>query len=413
MAVHLFRSRPIVVPPGFGLWALFLAWVVLSSTMLGVDPPGVVAEPASSRLLGVAFYLAGYGAATVILLYAGNLPEEVFPLRRLVRQLGGLFVVVVAGGLLGLVWPTFELTSLVEVLLPQWMASHDFVRSLVHPVGAQLHDVLGYVSPRPAAPFGYTNTWGNCLVLLLGFFVVSWFSRTSPARRLVGGLVAAAAAIPVVYSLNRGVWIGLGLVLLVTVVRLAARGRRTALAALGLTLCVSAVVVVASPLTSVIQSRLDNPHSNSIRTFTTEQTLEAVAHSPVLGLGSTRAALGSSNSIAVGETPSCQRCGNPVLGSNGQIWLVLIAQGYVGVVLFTGFFAFSVWHFRGDRTPTGDAALLGAGLPLFFMFIYNAVTVPLIIAFLSIAVLWRNQRNRAAEDAVPVDPARSRSEGSA
>ena len=405
MAVHLVRHRPIAVPPGFGIWALFLVWVVASTVMLGTDPAGVVAEPASSRLLGVGFYLAGYLAATIMLLYAGNLTEEQFPRRRLVRQLGGLFVVVVAGGLLGTTVPAFEFTSLVEVLLPQWLASHDFVQTLVHPVSAQLHDVLGYEAPRPAAPFGYTNTWGNCLVLLLGWFAVSFFSGTGPWRRVVGSVVAAAAAVPVVYSLNRGVWIGLALVALITAVRLALRGRAALLVGLSVSIALAAALFVASPLGGIVQARLDNPHSNDIRMFTTERTLSAVQASPVLGLGGTREAMGGANSIAVGATPSCPRCGNPVLGSNGQIWFVLISQGFVGAGLFVGFFVRSLWAYRRDRTPLGDAGMLACGLPLYFMLIYNAVPIPLVIAFLSIAALWRNSRDPVAQDAQSSRPA--------
>ena len=408
MALHLWRNRPVALPPGFAIWVFFLLWVLASTLMLGTDPPGVVPDSAASRLVPVVFYSAGYLSATIILLYVGNLTEEQFPRRRLVRQLGGVFTVVVAGGLLGTLVPSFQFTSPVERLLPGAIASNGFVKSLVHPVSAQLHDVLGYEAPRPAAPFGYTNTWGNCFALLLAFFVLSWFWQTSTRRRLAGVAIAALATVPVVYSLNRGLWLGLGLVVLVTAVRLAARGRFAPIAGLGVVLVLVAGVVALSPLSGIIQGRLDNPHSNGIREFTTVKTLELVEHSPVLGLGNTRSALGSANSIAVGESPQCPNCGNPVLGSNGQIWLVLVSQGYGGVILYSAYFGWSLWAFRRDRTPIGDAGLIAIVLALFFMFIYNAVAIPLSFTFLCIAVLWRNQRDGAA-DALPPPPPGARS----
>jgi polysaccharide biosynthesis protein PslJ len=199
-----------------------------------------------------------------------------------------------------------------------------------------------------------------------------------------------------VYSLNRGLWLGLGLILVVTVARLVLRGHTAVLVGLVVTVVVAAVVVVSSPLTSIIAGRLDNPQSNEGRAFTTVLTLQVISESPVLGYGSTRTALGSSNSIAIGKSPDCPRCGNPTLGSNGQLWLVLVAQGVVGAVLFVGFFLRSLWAYRRDRTPIGDAGLLACGLPLFFMFVYNALTMPLVVAFLSIALLWRNQREDPA-----------------
>ncbi len=43
-------------------------------------------------------------------------------------------------------------------------------------------------------------------------------------------------------------------------------------------------------------------------------------------------------------------------------------------------------------------------MPLFFMFLYNALVVPMVIAFLSIAVLWRSQR--ATQTRPPTEPGR-------
>ena len=390
MAWHLLRRRPVATPPGFGLWLLFLGWVLASTTMLGSDPPNLLPGHASDRVLSVAFNTAGYFAATVILLYAGNLREHEYPRRRLMRHLSWFFVMVVVGGIAGTFLPRFEFTSLTELLLPTSMTRNGFVQSLVHPSAAQLQEVLGYTAPRPSAPFGYTNTWGYALALLVGWFVVTHFGDSTPRRRAGAVLVLVAAAVPVVYSLNRGLWIGLGLVVLVTVVRLALRGRFAGLVALVLLICVVAVAVVASPLSAIVQDRLDHQKSNGIRAFTIAETLEAVSYSPVLGFGSPRAARGGTNSIAIGQSSDCQKCGNPTIGSNGQLWLLLIGQGYVGAALYVGFFVRSLWAYRRDRSPIGDAGLLAIGLPLFFMLVYNDLTMPLVFAFLSIALLWRN-----------------------
>src|SRR5205085_115094 len=174
MAVVLWRRRrTVAVPPGFVLWVLFLAVVVVSVGALGEDPAGTVPGSAASRLVPAAFRLVEYAAVTVLLLYAGNLTEAELPQRRLVRLLGWLFVVTVAGGLLGVVAGRFQFSSPVELLLPNHLRSNAFVQSLVHPVAAQMMDVLGHASPRPAAPWGYTNTWGNDFCLLVGWFVVA------------------------------------------------------------------------------------------------------------------------------------------------------------------------------------------------------------------------------------------------
>jgi hypothetical protein len=406
MVVHLVRRRPVLVPPGFGIWLLFLIWVLVSTVMLGANPPGTLPDTASSRLLSVAFNVAGYLSATVILLYAGNLSEDEFPRRRLVRQLGLFFVVVVAGGLLGVLAPRLQFTSPMELLLPESVREVGFVRSLVHPAASQLQEVLGFTSGRPAAPFGYTNTWGNCLALLVGWFAIGWLREGGLGRRLAGVALLLVAAVPIVYSLNRGLWIGIALIAVLVAVRLAMRGRLVATAGLFVALVLAVVMVLATPLGSIVEGRLDNPQSNKIRTFTTERTLEVVAESPVIGFGSTRAALGSSNSIAIGADDRCRRCGNPTLGSNGQLWLVLIAQGVGGALLYVGFFLRSLWAYRRDSSPIGDAGFISLALMLFFMLVYNALTMPLVLAFLAIALLWRNQRETAEPPVATPAPGR-------
>jgi hypothetical protein len=292
---------------------------------------------------------------------------------------------------------------LVERLLPSNVAADVFVRSLVHPSAAQLQQVLGFTSARPSAPFGFTNTWGHCLALLLGWFVVGWLVQGGVGRRLAGVLVLAVAAVPVIQSLNRGVWIGLGLLVVAFTVRLAHRGRHGALVLVVVTAAVGVAALAVSPLGAMVQARLDNPHSNDTRTFTTVRTLEVVTHSPVIGLGSTRAALGSSNSIAVGQDEQCRRCGNPTLGSNGQLWLLLVAQGVGGALLYVGFLLRSMWAYRRDHTPIGDAGQLAIFVSLFFLLIYNALVMPLLFLFLSIALLWRNQQESERSAALTED----------
>ena len=73
---------------------------------------------------------------------------------------------------------------------------------------------------------------------------------------------------------------------------------------------------------------------------------------------------------------------------------MLLAQGFVGAALHVGFFLRTAWCYRRDRTPIGLAGILGCLLPLLYMFLYNALVVPLVLVFLSIALLWRNDTER-------------------
>ncbi|MDR7279330.1 hypothetical protein [Catenuloplanes atrovinosus] len=376
------RGRPVRMPPGFAWWLLFLVVVVISIGALGADPAGTVPERASARIVGVAFRLVQYLSLTVLLIYAGNLTERELPRRRLVGLLGWLFVVTVAGGLLGVFAGHFAFTSPVELALPAGIRNKGFVQSMVHPYAAQIMDVVGETRPRPAAPWGYTNTWGNNFCLLAGFFVVA-----TRRHRLFAAICLVIALIPVVESLNRGLWIGLG----VSVLYVALRSGRIALL-LGV-LAASALlvlVILVSPLGSTVTARLDNGKSDGVRSFLVGRALDGVLHSPVIGYGSTRTTIGGRNSIAVGESSACERCGNFTVGGNGQLWQLLYAHGLTGTVAYLGFFAQGLWRFRRDRSPAGIAASCAIVASFAATLWYNALVTPLAFLFLAYALLWRN-----------------------
>ena len=94
-------------------------------------------------------------------------------------MMGFLFGVTVLGGLLGVLLGNVSFSSPFELVLPHGVRSNYYVKQLVHPGFAQVQDVLGHTSPRPKAPFAYTNSWGNNISLLLIWFVVGWWVRGS------------------------------------------------------------------------------------------------------------------------------------------------------------------------------------------------------------------------------------------
>jgi O-antigen ligase len=377
------RGLRVLLPPGFLIWLTFLALVVVSVAALGADPEGTVAGTAGSRLIAVVFRLGEYVALTVLLVYAGN--RRGLTDARLVRLLGWLFVITVAGGLLGTFAGTFEFTSPVELLLPKHIRSMGFVQSLVHPAAAQVMELIGDPKPRPAAPWGYTNTWGNNFCLLVGWFIVAYLGR----RKWLSVACLVAGTVPVVYSLNRGLWIGLGVVACYVALRLAQRGSFAALASVVVAAVVLGIALVLTPLGDVVSARLDNGKSNGVRLYLTEQALAGTKQSPLIGFGSTRTTMGGRNSIAVGESADCARCGNFTIGGNGQLWQLLFAHGLLGTAAYLGFFLYGLWRFRRDHSAIGIAGSAAIVASLVAMFWYNALVTPLAWTFCAYALLWR------------------------
>jgi hypothetical protein len=391
MVVLLVRRRRLVLPPGFALWLIFLVVVVVSVGALGDDPPGTVPSSVPGRLLPVAFRLVEYLALTVLVLYAGNLTEEEMPRQRLAWMLGWLFAVTVGGGLLGVFAGRFQFSSPIELLLPHRLRTNGFVQSLVHPAAAQVMSVLGHPSPRPAAPWGYTNTWGNNFCLLVVWFVVAAFGyRTSVAARIGAVALLAVACVPAVLSLNRGLWLGLALICCYVAVRLALRGRFAAIVGIGVAATALAATVAATPLGTVVGERLDHGKSNGVRTYLTVRALNGLVQSPVIGFGSTRNTSGGRKSITVGESATCQRCGNFTIGGNGQLWQLLYVHGLTGALCYIGFFGFGLWRFRRDRSAVGIAGGAAIVASMLAGFWYNSLVTPLAFTMLGYALLWRN-----------------------
>ena len=291
-----------------------------------------------------------------------------------------------------MVVPGFQFKSPMAYLLPHGMQQNNLVQAALYPGFSQVTDVLGIIHGRPKAPFEYTNTWGNCLTILLPWLLVAWWSYGSKRQRKWALIVVAAALIPLVYSLNRTVWVGVALTAVYVAVRLAARGRLAMLGVVLAGLALVGVAVVATPLQGLITSRLQHQQSNSIRGSLSLAAIEDANAAPVIGYGDTRHQQGSASSIAVGPTADCPSCGQFPVGSNGQLYLLLVCNGWVGTGLFLSFFAYLAWRYRRDRTPYGMAGVLVILLSFLYMFAYVSVTAALEFTMFSVALLWRNDQ---------------------
>ncbi len=201
---------------------------------------------------------------------------------------------------------------------------------------ADVQNVLGRPEARPKAPFPFANTWGSVTALSLPFFLVAWVKDGTRRRRLAAGGVLLVATVPIVYSLNRGLWACLVAGVLILVVLHGWRGRPWHLVAILAVLVVAALGFSLSPLGTVVGERFDNQHSNDRRAGLLVRTVTSAAEgSPVVGFGSTRDVQGSFASIAGGATPSCPACEVPPLGTQGHLWLVIFSQGLVGAAFFS------------------------------------------------------------------------------
>lgn len=400
------EGRTIRKPPAYGLWLLFLLVMLAGVAMLKLNAPetlpgGVLSHKVASWGLRALYYIA----ATITLLYAGNLTESELSRRRLAWLLGLVGLYSVVFGLAAVADPSFHFTSPLAHLVPSSIQQADTaIASAMHPALTQ-KQTFGGVG-RPAAPFTYSNGWGNNLAILLPWLIVGWYLTGTRRHRRISAAVLGISIVPIVFSFDRGLWIGLVLAVGYMVVRLGAKNPKLLFAFAGAVVLV-AVVVAASPLMGLITARINRGSSNAGRTNQAAVAVKGALTSPVLGYGDTRREQGGSNSIAVGKSANCADCGNNSIGSHGQLWLLLFVNGFAGAIFYLGFFGFGVWQFRRDRTPYGLAGILVLLLGFVFSFVYLAVGPTLTFTMLAYVLLWRNGMHR------PEDLAAATAEGQA
>jgi polysaccharide biosynthesis protein PslJ len=349
MLLYLGRAGHVRVPRGFAVWLVFLFFMC-----------GSVIELTKVTQYFTFSYRAGiYLACTVLFVYVYNSWRSISD-RRILGYLVGYFAVMVAGGYLGAAFPVHRLTTPMYYLLAKetpFLVSNQLVQSMVVRPFSQ-YDPTGYfqIPPRPAAPFLYANNWGNAYSLLLPLvlvFVIETRHHTWKRRLLV--LLSLSSAIPAMLTLNRGMFIGLGIVALYLGLRLAARGYllHVVLAATvtgGIGLFLWNALHVSAGLDTRVQA------SNDTRVSLYTQSLHAITASPLFGFG-----------VPI-ESTSANRW-DPRVGTQGQFWMVLVSHGMIAVACFVGFFvltAFLTFRRRDLAGKVYNAVILAGAIETLF-----------------------------------------------
>jgi O-antigen ligase len=270
--------------------------------------------------------------------------------------------------------PHGSISTPTERLLPSSVASNEYVRALVHPAFAEVQQPYG--SPRafyrPSAPFPYTNSWGCNMALLVPLLIAMLVEVRSPRVRIALGAALLAAAVPAAASLNRGMFIGLGVGTAYIAVRLAIRGRVVPLAAVVGSVGVAAVGAVATGVFADLQQRLSYSHTNTGRLAIYRESFDGALSSPLLGNGAPRA----SETVDV------------AVGTQGEIWNVMFSFGFVALLWFVGWFVAAWWLSR--RAPSvADlwiSAVLVVAIATFFFYGYDGPQLAVVMTAAALAV---------------------------
>ena len=391
MAVELSRRRPIVVPRGARAFFLFLVFLAASVVMLTAQPPGALKSTVLGLSLGYLYRGASWIAGIIIALYVTNMTERELPTMKVVRAMAALFVITIIGGYFGMLVPYGQFTSPVETLLPHVLTHNNFVHQLVHPASSEVQRFLGFSEARPKAPFEYTNEWGGNFSLLLPFYLLAWRRSTNVRFRRWGWVALVVAVPPVIYSLNRGLWLALMLIVALGALHLLRQGRIMAVIAGAGVAVVAVAAFVISPLYSLTLDRVHHPNSNAGRSFVYQLAVQGAEASPLLGWGGPRSSEGSDQSIARGVSAKCPTCGGVPIGTHGTVWLVVFSEGFLALGLLGVFLVSALMRVGRRRDDLSFAVALTLAVFIFEAFIYNQLPTSFAIAMCALGLAWRSE----------------------
>ena len=292
---------------------LFVLWALLSATVI----------PTGTGYILFTYRWLLFAGALASLVWIVNMPEDKVSSDQIVDWLAWLFIALVVFGYLGIAAPHFAMKSPFQLMLGS-AGNRGFSIEITSWRLAETQGFLGHPLPRPAAPFGGTNGWGAAMGILTPFFIRSWIVGVDAARRRRGYVIGALALYPIVISVNRGLWISLGVGLVYYAARKALRGRLGPVLVLAGVALWLVLALLFTPMGTLVSNRLNSSgttRSNNTRADLYHLAFQGAKDSPLIGNGTpTREA----------DAP----VGTPPVGTHGLIWYLMFVHGFVGLGLF-------------------------------------------------------------------------------
>jgi polysaccharide biosynthesis protein PslJ len=237
--------------------------------------------------------------------------------------------------------------------------------------------ILGYPVGRPKALFAYTNQWGACAALLAPFAIAAFAYLRRPLQRQALGLCVLLSIVPFVVSLNRGVWIALGIAVLYAILRLARPSHGRAVVIGAVILLAGAAMVKTTPLGGLAHDRVVNDSdSTDTRMSLYASVAEQVRKAPLLGVGSP--------SVRTEEGTA------PPVGTQGQIPLLAYSHGLPGLLLFLMWFAHAGLRSGRVTSPARFSAHVALVIAVLLMPYYSLLPVALHAVMVAAALALRD-----------------------
>ena len=363
MLLLMLRRGRLRVPRGIGIWLLFLLLMLIS--VIGIDTSG--------RLVGFAYRALLYLTVTVVFVYIYNARERV-SLQYVLGLLTLLWVYTWIGGYAGVFFPEFSFKSPLAYVLPQSLLNNEAIGEMAIRRTAQ-YKVDGWLDlePRPSAPFLYTNAWGNVYSLTLPIAIAYLSVLRRGWRFWLVLLAVPVSLVPAFLSLNRGMFIGLGVAAVYLFARFLLAGRVAEVLALGTIGAVALVAAVSLDVISRLTDRVEVSGSTTTRSMIYEETWTRTLESPLFGYGAPR--------------PSY--IAEPAVGTQGHVWMVMFSHGLPALVCFLLALVWLVWVTARWKNSVVLVLHTVQIVILVECFYYGLLPNGLIVSFMAAAIALR------------------------
>ena len=357
-------NRRLEFPRYFGIWLLFLAWVLIS---------GFGLEDGSGALVFAQRFFV-IAAATLVFLFVFNSPRSSLPDSTVVNALAVYWAILIVGGLAAALAPAISYHSPAEALVPGGLLSNPYIHGSLHVRFADVQSVLGFPVGRPSIFFTATNAWGAMVALLTPFAFAALEQATSTSRRrLLQGLLVLSI-VPIVVSLNRGVWLALGAAALYVAVRAALRLNLRSLGYVAGFLGVIAALLIATPLGTLTSDRLTTPtDSNQSRGAIYEEAFAGIREAPLLGYS--------------GPKPAQRNPGGPPVGTHSHLLFLAFSHGVPALLFFLIWIGITLIRSARMSGPPFWAHV--AVLVFLVESPYYLLEAHLVVVMIAAALVWR------------------------
>ncbi|MDG4767505.1 O-antigen ligase domain-containing protein [Solwaraspora sp. WMMD406] len=382
LLMFMLTRGQIVMPAGSGVWLAFLALVVVSATQLA----------GFSSLLTFGLRLVFYLTAFVVCCYVFTVARERESPSLVLAPLAAFFVALVVLGWLGVLMPRFSMTTPMELILPGGLTGNPFIRDMVHAEATEYSARSLNPIFRPAAPYAYTNTFGSTYAILVPAVVACLLLGASGVLRTVL-LVALPLSLPPAFlTLNRGMFLSLGVGLAVLGMRAVVRGNIKVLASMLGVLAVGGLAALVIPIGALIERRVSASNTNTDRMSLYLEVLRWVRSSPLVGFGTP---------LQV-DTVSA----DAPIGTQGQLWTVLFSHGIPALVCFIGWFLVVLATCWRATSAAGQWLSVVPLIALVQLPFYGLVNQNLTAAFYVVGVALALTTRRQPSRPVRPDPGR-------